>query len=121
VKKPRFQPNVREEVRAIEQNTALNILHAIHRYAETGAGKKPLSGEFEGLLRLRVGNHRVFFEETAAMPTAEGRAHRQRNPNLLLYSHADRDVFAGGHDAEVKNSVHRLLACLKSKHRFLAA
>ena len=24
---------------------------------------KPLSGEFEGLLRLRVGNHRVIFDE----------------------------------------------------------
>ncbi len=34
-------------------------------YAATGAGRvKPLSGEFEGLLRLRVGNHRVIFDET---------------------------------------------------------
>jgi mRNA-degrading endonuclease RelE of RelBE toxin-antitoxin system len=65
VKKIRFQPNVAEEVRAIEQRAALNILAAIHRYAATGAGRvKPLSGEFEGLLRLRVGNHRVFFDET---------------------------------------------------------
>jgi hypothetical protein len=63
VKKLRFLPNVQEEVRAIEQNAAL---HAIHRYAETGAGRvKVLSGEFEGLLRLRVGDHRVFFDETA--------------------------------------------------------
>jgi mRNA-degrading endonuclease RelE of RelBE toxin-antitoxin system len=37
----------------------------IHRYADTGAGKvKPLCGELEGLLRLRVGNHRVIFDET---------------------------------------------------------
>jgi mRNA-degrading endonuclease RelE of RelBE toxin-antitoxin system len=65
VKKIRFEPNVAEEVRAIEQRVALNILTAIHRYAATGAGRvKPLSGEFEGLLRLRVGNHRVIFEET---------------------------------------------------------
>jgi mRNA-degrading endonuclease RelE of RelBE toxin-antitoxin system len=65
VKKIRFQPNVPDEVRAIEQRTALNILEAIHRYAETGAGRvKPLSGDFEGLLRLRVGNHRVLFDET---------------------------------------------------------
>ena len=42
-----------------------SILAAIHRYAATGVGRaKPLSGEFEGLLRLRVGNHRVFFDET---------------------------------------------------------
>jgi len=65
VKRIRFYPNVAEEIRAIEQKTALNILHAIHRYAEIGAGRvKPLSGEFEGLLRLRVGDHRVLFDET---------------------------------------------------------
>jgi mRNA-degrading endonuclease RelE of RelBE toxin-antitoxin system len=65
LKKIRFRPNVQTEIRAIEQKTALNILEAIHRYAETGAGRvKPLSGEFDGLLRLRVGNHRVFFEES---------------------------------------------------------
>jgi mRNA-degrading endonuclease RelE of RelBE toxin-antitoxin system len=65
VKRIRFHPNIREEVRVIEQRAALNILSAIHRYTATGAGRvKPLSGEFEGLLRLRVGNHRVFFDET---------------------------------------------------------
>jgi mRNA-degrading endonuclease RelE of RelBE toxin-antitoxin system len=65
LKKIRFRPNVQGEVRAIEQKTALNILEGIHRYANTGKGRvKPLHGEFEGLLRLRVGNHRVFFDET---------------------------------------------------------
>lgn len=65
VKKIRFDPNTREEVRSIKRRAAINILAAIHRYAETGAGRvKPLSGEFEGLFRLRVGNHRVIFEET---------------------------------------------------------
>ena len=65
MKKIRLRPNVAEEVRAIEQKTAMNILEAIHRYAETGAGRvKPLSGDFEGLLRLRIGNHRVIFDET---------------------------------------------------------
>ena len=65
MKKIRFRPNVQAEIRSIEQRAALNILEGIHRYAETGAGRvKPLSGEFEGLLRLRVGNHRVFFDET---------------------------------------------------------
>jgi mRNA-degrading endonuclease RelE of RelBE toxin-antitoxin system len=65
VKKIRFYPNVPQEVRAIEQRTAMSILTAIHRYAATGAGRvKPLSGEFEGLLRLRVGHHRVIFDET---------------------------------------------------------
>jgi len=65
VKKIRFAPNVAAEVRAIEQRAALGILRALHRYVETGKGRvKPLSGEFEGLLCLRVGNHRVLFDET---------------------------------------------------------
>jgi mRNA-degrading endonuclease RelE of RelBE toxin-antitoxin system len=70
VKAIRFHPTVPADVRAIEQKTAMTILEAIHRYAETGAGRvKPLSGEFEGMLRLRVGNHRVFFDETADIIT----------------------------------------------------
>ncbi len=66
----RSRRTIREEVpaqvRAIPQPIAMTILGAIHRYAETGVGRvKPLSGEFEGFLRLRVGNHRVFFKESA--------------------------------------------------------
>jgi len=53
-------------MRAIPQHIAMTILEAIHRYAETGVGRvKPLSGEFESFLRLRIGNHRVFLMETA--------------------------------------------------------
>jgi len=38
----------------------------LHRYAETGYGRvQRLCGEHEGLLRLRVGNYRVVFDETA--------------------------------------------------------
>ena len=44
----------------------MTILEALHRYAETSEVRvRPLSGEFEGFLRLRAGNHRVFFKETA--------------------------------------------------------
>lgn len=65
-KKIRFLDHVPAEVRAIPQPIALGILKALHRYIETGEGRvKPLSGKFEGLLRLRVGNHRVLFDETA--------------------------------------------------------
>ncbi len=65
MKKIRFQPDVPAEVRAIAQPIALGILKALHRYAETGHGRvKPLAGEFEGLLRLRVGGYRVLFDET---------------------------------------------------------
>ena len=65
MKKIRFGPGVRDEVRAIDQGNALRILQTIHRYAETGQGDiKPLSGEFESLMRLRAGNYRVPFDET---------------------------------------------------------
>ena len=70
MKKIRFQPNVPGEVRAISQRNAMTILEAIHRYADSGAGQvKALQGEFEGLLRLRVGKHRVLFDETAETVT----------------------------------------------------
>ena len=70
MKKIRFQPNVSGEVRGIDQAIALRILEAIHRYAESGEGQvKALSGEFEGLNRLRVGNHRVLFDETESTIT----------------------------------------------------
>ena len=66
MKKIHFEPEVPTQVSAIPQQIAMTILEAIHRYADTGAGRvKPLSGEFEGFLRLRVGNHRIFFKETA--------------------------------------------------------
>jgi mRNA-degrading endonuclease RelE of RelBE toxin-antitoxin system len=65
VKKIRFEPSVSAEVRAIDQPTAWRILQAIHKYATSGEGQvNPLNGEFEGLSRLRVGNHRVIFDET---------------------------------------------------------
>jgi mRNA-degrading endonuclease RelE of RelBE toxin-antitoxin system len=76
VKKIRFEPNVPAELRAIPQQTALGILKALHRYAETGHGRvKRLSRQYEGLLRLRVGNHRVLFDETASTITV----HRVRD------------------------------------------
>lgn len=66
MKKIQFEPEVPAQLRAIPQHIALTILHAIHRYAETGAGRvRALSGEFEGFLRLRAGDHRVFFKETS--------------------------------------------------------
>ena len=66
MKRIHFEPEVPAQIRAIPQQIAMTILEAIHLYAESGAGRvKPLFGEFEGFLRLRVGNHRVFFKETA--------------------------------------------------------
>ncbi|HUS04803.1 MAG TPA: type II toxin-antitoxin system RelE/ParE family toxin [Bryobacteraceae bacterium] len=52
-------------MRAIDQQTALRILQSLHHYAATGRGNvKPLTGGFDGLLRLRAGNYRVLFDET---------------------------------------------------------
>ena len=65
MKKIRFVPSVPAEIRAIDQPVAMQILKAVQRYAMTGqGGVKALSGGFEGLLRLRVGKHRVIFDET---------------------------------------------------------
>ena len=51
------------DIRAIPQHVALNILTAIHRLAETGAGLvKAVKGQ-DGEMRLRVGDHRVRFTE----------------------------------------------------------
>jgi len=78
VKRIRFEPDVPSELRAIAQQTALGILKALHRYAETGRGRdKRLSGEYEGLLGLRVANYRVLFDETADTITVHRVRHRR--------------------------------------------
>ncbi len=70
MKRLRFQPNVPAEIRAIEQSSAIRILEAIHNYAANGDGSvRPLSGKFQGLPRLRVGEYRVIFSETDALIT----------------------------------------------------
>ena len=66
MKKIRFSPNAQTDVRAIDQQTAMGILTGLHRYAETGQGDvKALQGDLDGLLRLRIGEYRVLFDETA--------------------------------------------------------
>lgn len=66
MKKIRFSPNVQADVRAIDQQTAMRILTALHRYAETGQGDvKALEADLAGLQRLRVGDYRVLFDQTA--------------------------------------------------------
>ena len=78
MKKIHFEPDVPAQIRAVPRDIAMTIFEAIHRYAETGAGRvKPLSGEFDAFLRLRVGNHRVFFKETADAVTIHRVADRR--------------------------------------------
>ena len=58
-----FSDQAKADIRAIPQQTAMQILTAIHRLAETGAGQvKTLQGE-SGEKRLRIGDFRVRFTE----------------------------------------------------------
>ena len=54
------------DVRALDKPTAMRILSALHRFAESGSGEvKALQGEWEEL-RLRIGDYRLFFVYTTA-------------------------------------------------------
>ncbi|MGA3098008.1 MAG: type II toxin-antitoxin system RelE/ParE family toxin [Bryobacteraceae bacterium] len=58
-----FSEQAIADIRAIPRQTAMQILIAIHRLAETGAGRvKTLQGQ-GGEKRLRVGDFRVRFTE----------------------------------------------------------
>ena len=57
-----WSPEARAELRAIDRDTALDILHCIDRYLASRAGdvkklRPPLTG-----FRLRCGDYRVFFD-----------------------------------------------------------
>ncbi len=53
--------SAQEQIRAIDREQALAILHALSEYAASGKGQiKKLKGS--GDLRLRVGDYRVRFE-----------------------------------------------------------
>ncbi len=59
-----WSPEARADLRAIEREAALQILHCLDRYLASRAGdvkklKPPLTG-----FRLRCGDYRVFFELT---------------------------------------------------------
>jgi mRNA interferase RelE/StbE len=50
----------RADIRSVSKPTAMHILSALHRFAESGAGDvKALQGR--GELRLRIGDYRLFF------------------------------------------------------------
>jgi mRNA-degrading endonuclease RelE of RelBE toxin-antitoxin system len=56
LKKIIFTPPASADVRRIDRETAMRILTALHRFAETGEGDiKKLQGDSEEL-RLRVGD-----------------------------------------------------------------
>jgi mRNA interferase RelE/StbE len=54
--------SARNDLRAVDRQTAIRILHALTEYAESGAGDiKMLTGPWQGYFRLRVGDYRVTF------------------------------------------------------------
>ena len=61
MKKIVWSAEARADVRRIDRATAMRILTAIHRFAESGQGDvRELQGQ-AGELRLRVGDYRVRF------------------------------------------------------------
>lgn len=54
----------RADVRRLDKPTAMRVLSALHRFAESGEGDvKALQGRDE--LRLRIADYRLFFVKTA--------------------------------------------------------
>lgn len=53
------------DVRSLDKPTAMRVLAALHRFAESGEGDvKALHGREE--LRLRIGDYRIFFVYSAS-------------------------------------------------------
>ena len=77
-----WSPEARADLRAIERETAMQILHCIDRYLASRNGdvkklKPPLTG-----FRLRCGDYRVFFElkheDTIAITAVKNRREAYR-------------------------------------------
>ncbi len=57
--------SARDELRAVERQTAIRILHALADYSDSGVGDvKMLTGKWQGHFRLRVGDYRAIFTIT---------------------------------------------------------
>jgi mRNA-degrading endonuclease RelE of RelBE toxin-antitoxin system len=81
-----FSDQAKADIRSIPQPIAMNILTAIHRLAETGAGRvKTLKGT-EGEKRLRVGDYRVRFTEESG----EGKEGKESEGTLHVHAVRDR-------------------------------
>jgi mRNA-degrading endonuclease RelE of RelBE toxin-antitoxin system len=52
----------KDDVRALDRSTAMNIFDGVLHFARTGGGKvMPLHGDMTGSFRLRLGDYRVLF------------------------------------------------------------
>jgi mRNA interferase RelE/StbE len=55
----------RADVHGLDKHTAMHVLSALHRFAESGTGDvRALQGDAEEL-RLRIGDYRLFFVLTS--------------------------------------------------------
>ena len=65
MKRIAWTDQARADIRSLDKRTAMRILHALHRFAESGVGDiRALQAEGEEL-RLRIGDYRLFFVYTA--------------------------------------------------------
>ena len=74
-----FSEQAKADIRAIPRPTAMQILTAIHRLAETGAGRVKTLQDQDGERRLRVGDFRVRFTEESGEGEGTLRIHAVRN------------------------------------------
>ena len=61
-----WEPAARADLRRLDKETAMRILHALTHYGATGEGDVKMLTDREGLCRLRVGKWRIFFDLEAA-------------------------------------------------------
>jgi mRNA-degrading endonuclease RelE of RelBE toxin-antitoxin system len=72
-----WNDQAKAQLRAIDQTTALRILHALARYLETGEGHvKRLQNIEPPEFRLRVGDYRIRFHENGDTIRITGVKHR---------------------------------------------
>jgi mRNA-degrading endonuclease RelE of RelBE toxin-antitoxin system len=88
VKRIVFSEQAKADIRAIPQQAAMRILSAIHRLAETGAGRVKTLQDQGGEKRLRVGDFRVRFTEECG---ESGEAGQGRENEGVLHIHSVRN------------------------------
>jgi len=78
VKRIAWTEQARDDVRRLDKPTAMRILSALHRFAESGTGDvKALQGNAEEL-RIRIGDYRLFFVYTGDETIEIRRVHHRR-------------------------------------------
>lgn len=69
--------SAKAQLRAIDRETAVRILKLLMEYGQSGAGDvRSLSGEWQGYLRIRIGDYRVIFSVSSAEITILRVGHR---------------------------------------------